>query len=448
MNKRMFGLLAISTALLVTSACSNGGSGGSGKKIEISFTDVAPSPERKKFFNEIIAEFEKENTNIKVKLETVPWDQAFAKLTAQGQSKTMPDVVNVYPSWLTTFVPAGYLEPITEQYDAWDKKDNLAAFVKNVTIEKQQREPFNDVYIIPDGLMGEALFIRTDWMKEANLELPKTWDELFNATEKLTDPAKNRYGFSYRGARSGFDQIFAYIFSVTKGESYEPDGTSVLLRPEALTAFKRYTDIYKKGWAPKDSINWGYQEMVQGFTSGVSGMLSQTTEVVATAQASMKDGTWTVIPTPPAADGNSYGGAGASWGYSISKNSKNKEAAWKFIEFISKPESNNKYSKVMTLIPIMQDSLKDPELGQGPMKGFIDMLNDPKRIPGADMGKFPELGEFRESIMDAEVQKYLLGTQSAEDTMKHLGDFLTKGMQKFMKENPDYKVPHAANYKG
>lgn len=246
MNKRMIGLLAISTALLVTTACSSGGSGGSGKKIEISFTDVAPSPEREKFFNEIIADFEKENTNIKVKLETVPWDQAFAKLTTQGQSKTLPDVVNVYPAWLTTFVPAGYLEPISTQYDEWDNKDNLTAFAKNVTIEQQQREPFKDVYLIPDAFMGGALFIRTDWMKEANLEMPKTWDELFNVAEKLTDPAKNRYGFSYRGARAGFDQILAYIFSVTKGESYEADGTSVLLRPEALTAFKRYTDIYKK----------------------------------------------------------------------------------------------------------------------------------------------------------------------------------------------------------
>jgi multiple sugar transport system substrate-binding protein len=445
-NKRIIGLLFVILILLFTSACSSGG--GSSKNIEISFTDVAPSPEREKFFNKMIADFEKENPTIKVKLETVPWDQAFAKLTTQGQSKTLPDVVNVYPAWLTTFVPAGYLEPISKQYDAWDKKDNLTAFVKNVTIEKEQRVPFKDVYIIPDALMGGALFVRTDWFKEANIALPKTWDELFAAAEKLTDPAKNRYGYSYRGARAGFDQIFGYITSVTKGETYEEDGTSVLLRPEALTAFKRYTDIYKKGWAPKDSINWGYQEMVQGFTSGVTGILSQTTEVVATAQASLKDGTWTVIPGPPAADGNTYGGAGASWGYSISKNSKNKEAAWKFIEFLSKPENNNEYSKVMTLIPIMQDSLKDPSLGQGPMKGFIDMLNDPKLIPGADFGKFPELGEFREGFMDAEVQKYLLDKQSAEDTLKHLGDFLTKAQQKFMKDHPEIPVPHAANYKG
>jgi len=378
----------------------------------------------------------------------VPWDQAFAKLTTQGQSKTLPDVVNVYPAWLTSFVPAGYLEPISTQYDKWDNKDNLTAFIKNVTIEQQQREPFKDVYFIPDAFMGGAMFIRTDWMKEANLEIPKTWDELFDVAEKLTDPAKNRYGYSYRGARGGFDQIFAYIFSVTNGESYEADGTSVLLRPEALAAFKKYTDMYKKALAPKDSINWGYQEMVQGFTSGVTGILFQTTEVVATAQSSMKEGTWTVIPSPTNADGITYGGAGASWGYSVSKNSKNKEAAWKFIEFLSKPESNNKYSKVMTMIPIMQDSLKDPEFGQGPMKGFIDGLNDPKLIPPADYGKFPELGEFKESFMDAEVQKYLLGAQSAEDTMKHLGDFLTKAQQKFMKENPDIPVPHAANYKG
>jgi multiple sugar transport system substrate-binding protein len=212
-----------------------------------------------------------------------------------------------------------------------------------------------------------------------------------------------------------------------------------LFRPEALEAFVKFTDIYKKGWAPKDSINWGYQEMVQGFTSGVTGMLNQTTEVIGAAKATMADDAWTVIPWPKGADGKRYIGAGANWGYSVSADSKHKEASWKFIAFLSTPENNLKYANAMTMIPIFKN--EGQAAVDGPMQGFIDTLDDPDSYLVANLGNFPELGEFRESFMDSEVQKYLLNNQTAEQTLKNLGDFLTKAQQKYMKENPGVGVP-------
>ncbi|MCQ6561713.1 ABC transporter substrate-binding protein [Paenibacillus mendelii] len=442
LKKITMGILA--SLMLVISACSSSNSNGEDKgsnneKVEISFLDVTPSPDRTKYFNEIIAAFEQENPDIKVKLETVPWDQAFNKLTMQGASKTLPDVMNMYPAWLNTFVPAGYLEPLTANYDAWPDKAKLTSFVSNITMDEQQRKLYKDIYYMPDALMSGALFVRKDWFEEAKLPLPKTWEEIFAASEKLTDPSKNRYGWAYRGARAGFDQILAYITSVTGGETYEKDGKSVLYRPEALEAFVKFTDIYKKGWAPKDSINWGYQEMVQGFTSGVTGILNQTTEVIAAAKSSMADDSWTVIPWPKGADGKRYIGAGASWGYSVSAESEHKEASWKFIAFLSTPENNLKYANAMTMIPIFKS--EGGAAVDGPMQGFIDTLDDPDSYLVANLGNFPELGEFREGFMDAEVQKYLLNKQTAEQTLKNLGDFLTNAQQKYMKDNPDAGVP-------
>lgn len=454
MKTRKLIILCMFAILLFLTACGSNNSGGSGngegsasdgsetrEPVTISFIDISPSPERTEFFNEMIAKFEEEYGYIEVEMQTVPWDQAFSKLSALGAGGTMPDVINMYPAWLTTFVPAGYLEPLTGYYDQWEYKDNLSDFVMNVSIEAEQRKLFNEVYIIPDAVMSGGLFVRTDWFEEANLELPTTWDEVFEAAEKLTDPEKQRYGWAYRGARAGFDQIFNYIATVTGGETYEEDGTSTLLRPEAIEAFVKFTDLYKKGYAPKDSINWGYLEMVQGFTSGVTGMLNQTTEVVATASKSLEDGTWTVIPFPKAPDGKRYVNANASYGYSISAKSQHKEEAWLFISFLSRPEHNIEYSKRFTMIPIMKDALNDPELANGPMKGFLDTLNDPDTSIAASFGYFPELGEFRESYMDSEVQKYLLDQQTAEETMTNLGNFLTEAQQRFMKENPDVPIP-------
>lgn len=411
------------------------------EKVTIRFMDIMPGPDRQKVYQEIITKFEEKNPSIKVEYESVPWDQAHNKLVTLGTSKSMPDVVQVYPAWLSEFKSANWIDDITSRYEKSSMKNSFTPFIQNFSIKQDQVDLYKGVYIIPDGLMVGGLFIRNDWFKEAGVKAPETWDDFFTLSEKLTDKSQNRYGVSYRGARAGFDQIMNYVLSVNKGQIYDKDGNCTLSKPESIEAFKRYTDIYKKGYAPKDSINWGYAEMVQGFTSGLTGMLNQTTEVVTTCQQNMKEGTWAVSSWPKGADGMIYGNAGFSTGYSIGSNSEYKEEAWKFIEFLSSPEINMIYCKGNTLLPIVKEASSDTYFGQGPMKGYVDMMSGSNYALAPALGYFPELNEFRESLMDAEVQKYLLGNQSAEATMNKLSDWLTTHQKKYMKDHPEIPVP-------
>lgn len=433
-------VMALSTALVgcgsdtPTKTASN-------EKVTIHFMDIMPGPEREQVYQDMISKFEAKNPNIHVELETVPWDQAHNKLVTLGTSKSMPDVVQIYPQWLSEFTAAKWLADLDPYYKNYEYKDSFIPFVQKISMQHDQRDLYKGLYAIPDALMVGGLFYRTDWFKQANIQPPTTWDEFFADAQKLTDKSQNHYGLAYRGARAGFDQILNYILSVTNGQLYDKDGNSLLITPEAINAFTRYTDIYKKGYTPKDSINWGYAEMVQGFTSGLTGMLNQTTEVVTACSKNMKDGTWAVASWPKGTDGNIYGSASYSTGYGIPTNSTHKDEAWKFIAFISSPEMNMEYSKGNTLVPIVKEAQSDPSFAQGPMKGFVDMLAGTNYAVAPVMGYFPELGQFRENFMDSEVQKYLLGQQNAEDTMKHLGDTLTKYQKNYMKGHPDVPIP-------
>lgn len=414
----------------------------SGKQVELRFMDVIPNPDRDAKFQEVIERFNKENPGVKATLETVPWDQAHQKLVTLGSAGSMPDVFVMHQQWNSEFINAKWVAKLDDYLDKYEHKDDIIPYVRNVLMDYDHKQTYGGIYGIPDGLTTHGMFVRTDWVKEIGMELKdlETWDGIFEAAEKMTDPSKNRYGFSYRGGRAGGEQLGMYVYSELGGHLYDKDGNCLFNTPKGIEAFKRYTDLYKKGYAPKDSINWGYAEMVQGFTSGLTGILNQTTEVVAECNKTMDKDTWTVLPFPKGKDGKIYSKADSFY-LSIAANSKNPDEAWKLIAYMVKPEINREICKVNLYIPVMKGAENDPDFTEGPMSGFLRSMNDPGFVRNPYYGYFPEVGEFTESFQDSEIQKYLLGKQSIEQTVKNISDYLTKYQQKFMKENPDVPIP-------
>lgn len=414
----------------------------SGEKTDMRFMDVIPNPDRDAKYQEVVDQYNKENPDSNFTLETTPWDQAHQKLITLGSAGSMPDVFIMHTQWYSEFINAKWIVKLDDYLAGDENKDNFIPYVSKVLMDIDQKKAYGGIYGIPDGLTTHGMFVRTDWVKEIGMQLEQleTWDGIFEASEKMTDPKKNRYGFSYRGARAGAEQMEMYMYSELDGHLYDKNGVCQYNTPKGIEAFKRYTDLYKKGYAPKDSINWGYAEMVQGFTSGLTGILNQTTEVVATCNQTMQPDTWTVLPFPKGKDGKIYSKAD-SFVLAISASSKAADKAWKFIGYLSKPDVNKAICKVNLYIPVMKGAENDPDFTQGPMAGFVRSMNFSGFVRNPYYGYFPEVGEFTETYQDSEVQKYLLNKQSAEETVKNISDYLTKYQQKFMKEKPEVPIP-------
>ncbi|MEC0271152.1 extracellular solute-binding protein, partial [Paenibacillus anseongense] len=206
-------------------------------------------------------------------------------------------------------------------------------------------------------------------------------------------------------------------------------------KPEGQAAFKKFYDIYLNGNSPKESINWGFNEMVQGFLNGQTAILNQTPEVIVTAQKNMKEGTWNVVPMPKSDDGKRYIFWGYTAAYAMAANSEHKDSAWKFIQFLSSPEINLQYSIKNSSIPIYKDNLKDPFFSKGPIAGYAGAMADSNIVFAGPPSHLTKLGQFSGTFAVQETQKYLSKTQSLEDTIKHLADFLTKEQQDYLKTN-------------
>lgn len=393
MKKLVSMLLVVAMAVSLLAGCSSSTAETSGSASEnaestavneaevksMRFLDVCPSPVRQKYFEEAFAKFEAE-TGIAVTYESVPWDDAANKISMLATSGQLPDVMTTYMGWLGQFVPAGWIIP-AEEYIA-DIEDEFIDAITKVTW-KSERESYGSVYTIPDGLMIKGVFYRKDWAAEKGITIDDnwTWDDYLNVVEKMYDADKNQYGASYRGARGGFDPILFYMQSLTGGRTYDDEGNCLINTPECIEAFKKWTDVYKKGFVPKESINWGFVEMVDNFTGGLTGTIINDSEVAATCLNSMDDSQWAVAPMPLSANGDRLNIPYSSYSFTITRDAANKDTAWKLIEFLSRPENNAEYCKLTGMIPIKKAVSDDPLYGEdGPYAPFVKQVNDPKLL--------------------------------------------------------------------
>lgn len=415
----------------------------SGEQVTIRFMDNMASEVRDKAYAEIIAKFEEANPNIKIEYETVPWDQSHSKLVTLGSTGTMPDVVQVHPTWIAEFVNAGWIVGLDSYLETYEYKDGFTDYTKNVLFDQTQRQVYGDVYVIPDAILTNGIFIRTDWAQEAGISYDDwTWNDFLDAAQKMTDKEKNQYGISFRGGRAAYHQAMFFLYSQTGGRVYDDEGNCVFNSPECVDIFTKYIDLYKNSNTPEDAINWGFAEMCSAFTSGLTGMLNQTCEVIEMCEQTLQDDQWTVATLPKSdVDGKIYNEISFSNGYAVAENSEHKEAAWKFIEYLSSPEAASIYCKTNLLIPVMKETLEDEFFTTGKMAGYAEMFKKDNLVAWPELGYFAEVGEFRETFADAEVQKCMQGQQTPQETLDKLAEFLTKYQQEYMAENPDVEIP-------
>lgn len=408
---------------------------------QLRFIDVSPSPVRQEYFEKTFAKF-KDETGIEVSYESVPWDDAANKLIVLGSSGQLPDVMTTWAGWLGQFTAAGWVKPLSGYIAGTE--DQYADTVTKL-VWKAEKELYGDTYTVPDGMMVKGVYVRKDWAAQEGLNLdPKagwTYKEYFETVYKLTNKEKNHYGTSFRGARGAFDPLFVYLQSFTGGKAYADDGKALFNTPEAVEAFKTWGGLYLDGCAPKDAINWGFIEMVDNFTGGLTGTLINDSEVAATCIASMTDDQWMVMPMPRSdVDGKIYNTVNSPYAYSISTQSKNPDGAWKLIEFLTRPDNNIDYCKLTGLIPIKKDVGDDPLYGpDGYYATFMQQLNDPAMVVPCAYGPF-SYTDMHQGMMHEELQRYLLGTQDAATSLGKVATELETRMIQYLKDNPGSKV--------
>ena len=224
---------------------------------------------------------------------------------------------------------------------------------------------FGSLWGIPSRTAFYILHYRWDIYEDEGVSLPKTLDEFVENTKLLTrhNGEESVYGYAGKWGKP-LNAACMYLDFLYRcgGELVSEDGESIMTCEEqSFEALELMRRLYKGGGTPKNLPELQSDDIIFLMKQG---KLSQTIDTAGyaldyvglpsygkaanSASKITSKLNWMYPPTSKKikSKGSFKGGYGNTWAHSIPKNSKKKDAAWKFIRFMSSPESDLFMSKM------------------------------------------------------------------------------------------------------
>ena len=314
-------------------------------------------------YREVAKKFEEENENIKINFEFFPYDQFESKVqTSLMSDGDGADIYELWGGWGIDFAPTGALAPITK-----DIQENIEANYYEPTYGSLMHEGALYGFPLEFNIEYGGMLINDTLMNEYGLKAPTTWEELRATALDATKMEGNTY------ITKGFDFVnwdsVPYIFSsmiMTQGASYmNEDGTFNFQTPEAKKALQ---ELY-------DMVSIDKVTDLEGLTGG--GELEGYQQLFAGNTAMVPRGPWTIsegefsfgleygkdfeyVGMPWYGDTPSFA-AETGWSIAVNGNTKEQEAAMKFVEFFSQEDILLDFNVACAQIPADKNVATDPE---------------------------------------------------------------------------------------
>jgi multiple sugar transport system substrate-binding protein len=290
----------------------------------------------------MISSFEKKNPKIDVKPTFVSYEALHDKIVTSAAAGTY-DVELIDVIWPAEFASKGLITDVTDRFpDAW-KTQMLGGALNTAQYDDKY-------YGVPWGPSTKLFYYNSDMLKKvgATPEDLNTWSGVLDVARKLKKQGVSKYPIAWSWAQAeALICDYAQLLGAFGGTFTDDSGKLVVNNKagvEALTWMKKtldegltnpgsttfLEDDVSKSMAQGDtafSLNWDstYRDLNDPSISKIVG----------------KNG---VLPTPEGPNGDRPGVNGAM-ALSIASKSKNQDAAWKLIEYLTSQPTQEKYIK-------------------------------------------------------------------------------------------------------
>lgn len=327
---------------------------------------------------ELVADFEKENPGIRVDVQNIPMTAAHEKLLTAFAADGLPDVCQLGNTWLPEMAVLDTLEPL-QPYVARSQVVDPADYFPGVWDTNVVE---GTLYGVPWYVDTRLLFYRKDILREAGYaEPPKTWAEM----EQVLAAVKRHVGrdrYAILMPLNEFEQQLSFALQQDDPLLRDNDNYGNFRSPGFRKALAFYDNMYQQGWAPKVSeaqISNVWYEFFNGYYAFYLSGPWNVREFRLRQPAGM-DGKWGTAPLP-GPDGPGAGIAGGS-SLVIFRSSEHKQAAWKLIEYLSRPQVQARFHAIIGDLPPRRSTWKYPSLMDDELaRAFGDQLERVKATP-------------------------------------------------------------------
>ncbi|HMQ94804.1 MAG TPA: sugar ABC transporter substrate-binding protein [Amaricoccus sp.] len=394
----------------------------------LKLVEVITSPQRTETLKGIVAEFEAANPGTTVEIISLPWGEAFQKFATMVSAGDIPDVIEMPDTWVSLYAGNGLLADLSPYLAEWEHTDDLSE--RAVALGQVDDKPV----MLPYGFYLRAMFYNKDLLAEAGVEeVPTTIDEFRAAAEKVS-ALPGKAGYCMRGGPGGLNGWVMFPATVA-GDNvfFDEEGNSTYDSEGWVEGLTWFIDLYKDGLAPKDSVNWGFNEIVAGFYTGQCAFLDQDPDALIAIAERMKPEQYGVTTFPKGPSGKAFPTIGYA-GWSLMEPSEHKDLAWKLIATLEGPEGNVPWNKMTGALPALKSAENDPFYQSEAFKGWFDELADPDVEPTTMPTWLEEFAFFKDSLAISSGQKALLGEITPEELAAEWADYLTKAQQKYISQ--------------
>jgi multiple sugar transport system substrate-binding protein len=262
-----------------------------------------------------------QQTGMTLKVDSYQEQQMRQRLVTVMNSRS--DEVDVFMSLPSRegmqFAKAGWYADLSELVKTasakdYDFADMSAGMLKDATYEKQLTG-------IPMNVEGPVLYYRKDLFQKCGVTLLKTCEP--GVTPFVSRGLKPALPFTYS------------VFLHNMGGSYMKDGKSQLCSKEGQASLALYAKLLKD-YGPPGVVNYSFYQISSLYREGKAAMAFESSNELRNVMdggARLKD---TAVAVLPAGPGGSHPTV-IGWTMSVSAHSKNKEAAWYFVQWATSP---------------------------------------------------------------------------------------------------------------
>ncbi len=359
----------------------------------------------------LLPAFERAHPAIHVEVQQLPWSAAHEKLLTAFAGDSTPDLCQLGNTWMAEFVAIDALEPLGRRLAtsaSIDANDYFRGIWDTNVVA-------GELYGVPWYVDTRLLFYRRDLLQAAGFYAPpqnwREWERMLAAVKAHVGP--DRYAILLPA--NEFEPLLA--LALQQDDPLLRDGGRFgNFESEGFQrALGFYVDVFRRGWAPVSSgadIANVWNEFGRGYfsfyISGPWNIGEFERRLPPEAQRS-----WMTAPLPgPRGPGASIAGGSS---LVLFRASQAKDAAWKLIEYLSRPEIQQRFHSLTGDLPPRRTSWSGGSLAADVYaRAFRDQLERVKPAP-----RVPEWERIA-SAMQVVAERAAHGDLSVADAARQL----------------------------
>ncbi|MCG8362914.1 MAG: sugar ABC transporter substrate-binding protein [Pseudanabaenales cyanobacterium] len=317
---------------------------------EVEFWTMQLQPKFTDYFNHLIANFEAENPDIKVRWVDIPWADMQSKILTAVSAGTAPDVVNLNPDFAAQLASKNVWLALDE---------NMPKEIKHQYLPKiWQASRLNGAsFGIPWYLTTRITLYNQALLEQASLsEPPKTYEELAQVAKQVKE-STGKYAFFVTFVPEDTADVLQSFIQMGSA-LVDEQGRAAFNTPAGKAVFQYWTDLYQQELLPRETLTQGHRRAIELYQAGATAILTSGAEFLSTIAANAPD-IAKVTASAPQISGKTGKKNVAVMNLVIPKSTDNPNAALKFALFVTNDTNQLAFAKAANVLPSTVNALKD-----------------------------------------------------------------------------------------